>query len=938
MAPLPIITLPYSSVLLPGAILRIPLEDRKDIQALLAKLTYEAIERSTTPQAPNTTPVPAATPRPASSKEPARPHPIGTVGKVIGFEHGRVVLAVGSPAGLQGGAAILVEGINRFRIRNVLQKTPFVEAEVELLPDSIPDQADVELSSLFSAFQSLASTLLHLLRIPRNSPSSTGAPTHLPAPLARRLQDFIASKPIAAAGRLADFFMAALEPSLPERLQLLQELNVKIRLRRAVAILEKRIEEVKVALGGKLNLRTAPAPPPPPTTQIILRPRSGPPHRPFGGGGMPHDEDADNELNQLVQKLAAAGLPAAAQPVVERELSRLRRMTSVQPEYTVQRTYLETIAEVPWSKMTDDKLNGHSMTRAREVLDRDHYGLEKVKKRVLEYLAVLRLRAMLAQEDAVKEKEKVQEEGTPAPPIQASSTTDSANSTTATSDTPVELTPERERFPSQPKPSANANVITRAPILLFVGPPGTGKTSLAKSIATALGRKFHRISLGGVHSEAEIRGHRRTYIAAMPGVIVNGLRKVGVANPVILLDEIDKVGHRSHNGDPSAALLEVLDPEQNHLFTDHYLSPLTIDLSRIIFIATANSLSEIPPPLLDRMETIHLSAYTNLEKIKIAERYLVPKQVWMNGLKEGQVVLGAEAIRAIVEGYTREPGVRNLEREIATVVRGKAVELVMSRDASGNKPGTREYKPEVEIGDLERILGMARFREEEVREGDSGIGMARRPGIVNGLVAFSTGRGVMSGSGAIIFIEAAVMPGGTQGGLRLTGNLGSVIKESVEVALTWVRAHAYDLGLTHSRDDDLMKNKSIHVHCPAGSDPKDGPSAGVAFIVALVSLFSDRPVPATLAMTGEVSLRGRVTAVGAIKEKLIGALSAGIKTVIVPARNRYDVQELPDEVKRGLDIVCAEHIWDVLKVVWPDWRSIGAHDTLSAIAPISSRL
>ncbi|KAF8459566.1 Lon protease C-terminal proteolytic domain-containing protein [Terfezia claveryi] len=676
-------------------------------------------------------------------------------------------------------------------------------------------------------------------------------------------------------------------------------------------------------------VRNAAHQPPPPPTDIVIR-RKLPPAR-GGMGGYGGDEEQYAEIAVLEKKLKEARIPPNAQQTVERELSRLKRMQSAQPEYSIQRTYLETLVEIPWVVETEDRLDVEAMKRAREVLDRDHFGLEKVKRRVLEYLAVLRLKVVLAQEQAaaaVEDKAEVAKEAPSNDPVTVIDPTDPTVSIVNPIPSPRPTTaPELQQLPTQSKAT-----ITRAPILLLVGPPGTGKTSLAKSIATALGRKFHRISLGGIHTEAEIRGHRRTYIAAMPGVVVNGLRRVGVANPVLLLVivwpdrmyEIDKIGGRSHNGDPSAALLEVLDPEQNWSFSDHYVN-IPVDLSKVIFIATANDKREIPPALLDRMETIHLHAYTNLEKFHIASRFLIPKQVALNGLKTDQVQLPEQVIQTLINFYTREPGVRNLEREIGSVVRAKAVQYIDAKDSSN----LGHYKPQVGLEELETILGMQRYRPDLTERGN-------RPGIVNGLVAFSSGHGVMSGSGAIIFIEAAAMPG--QGNLTLTGNLGNVIKESAEVALTWVKAHAYDLGLTNSRDDDLTKNKSIHVHCPAGSDPKDGPSAGVAFIVALVSLFSDRPVPATLAMTGEVSLRGRVTAVGAIKEKLIGALSAGVKTVIVPAPNHYNVQELPDEVKRSLDIVCAQHIWDVLKVVWPDWSSVAAHDTLPSIAPINSRL
>jgi len=386
----------------------------------------------------------------------------------------------------------------------------------------------------------------------------------------------------------------------------------------------------------------------------------------------------------------------------------------------------------------------------------------------------------------------------------------------------------------------------------------------------------------------------------MPGLIVNGLKKVGVANPVFLLDEIDKVGTSSIHGDPSAAMLEVLDPEQNHTFVDHYVN-IPIDLSKVLFIATANTLDTIPPPLLDRMETISLSGYTTLEKRHIANRHLIPKQITTNGLKQDDVDIKEDVLDKIITSYTRESGVRNLEREIGSVCRSKAVQYAEARDTN-TLPA---YSPKVSIEDLEDILGIERFEEELAARG-------AQPGVVTGLVAYSTGT-----QGSILFIEVADMPGGS-GRVQLTGKLGDVLKESVEVALSWVKSHAYDLALTHDPSEDLMKNRSIHVHCPSGAIPKDGPSAGLAHTVALISLFSGKVVPPTIAMTGEVALRGKVMPVGGIKEKLIGALRAGVKKVLLPQQNRKDVKDLPVEVKEGLEIVHVGHIWEALPHIWPD--------------------
>jgi len=615
----------------------------------------------------------------------------------------------------------------------------------------------------------------------------------------------------------------------------------------------------------------------------------------FGAsGGQGNDEEA-NEVEELKKKLDEAKLTPDAQKVADRELKRLAKMNPAQAEHQVCRNYLENLAEIPWTKMTEDNLDAATLSEARKQLDDDHYGLEKIKKRLLEYLAVLKLKQavnmdlekqILAITEASRPKEEPKEE---------------ANSGDEEAVAPVTKQQEqpREQTPEELSILKHKKMVDKSPILLLVGPPGTGKTSLAKSVATALGRQFHRISLGGVRDEAEIRGHRRTYVAAMPGLIVNGLKKVGVANPVFLLDEIDKVGTSSYHGDPSAAMLEVLDPEQNNSFIDHYVN-IPIDLSKVLFIATANTLDTIPPPLLDRMETIQLSGYTTLEKRHIATRHLIPKQITTNGLKSEDVQMDEDVIDRVITSYTREAGVRNLEREIGSVCRSKAVQFAEARDTN-TLPA---YSPTIKIDDLEDILGVERFEEELAAR-------SSQPGIVTGLVAYSTGT-----QGSILFIEVADMPG--SGRVQLTGKLGDVLKESVEVALSWVKSHAYELALTHDPNEDIMKARSIHVHCPSGAIPKDGPSAGLAHTIALISLFSGKTVPPSLAMTGEVSLRGKVMPVGGIKEKLIGALRAGVKKVLLPQQNRKDVKDLPVEVKEGLKIVHIGHIWEALPQVWPD--------------------
>ncbi|CZS89001.1 related to endopeptidase La 2 [Rhynchosporium agropyri] len=882
---LPVIPLAKDTVLLPGIVLRIPVAgNRADIPALMSNVYSRAASKTPNQRLENVhiACVPLGSPylsshgrkmiasddRSTSPKQRPDINP-GNATKDDLFGYGVAAKISGVEGRGTGEFALLVEGIARVRIDRITQERPFCEAGVTYEYDDMISAEDVAMQALFAHLKQLSRELLTLVRLSSLLPR-TSAPAGLSPVLARRLELYIARKSLPDAGILADFMANIVEASSEEKLEVLAALDVKDRLEKAIELLQRQVGNIKnnvsittftsTSLPGNIDLDQMNRI----NNQRARRPgNAGFLPQGLGSGGHGEDDQEPNEMEELKKKIDAAKMTPEAAKVADRELKRLKKMSPAQAEYQVTRNYLENLTEIPWTAMTEDHLGVETLTRARKQLDDDHYGLDKVKKRLLEYLAVLKLKQSI-NEDVNAQIAKAEEDKAEAR---------------------LEILKSKK-------------MVDKSPILLLVGPPGVGKTSLAKSVATALGRKFHRISLGGVRDEAEIRGHRRTYVAAMPGLIVQGLKKVGTSNPVFLLDEIDKVGTSNFHGDPSAAMLEVLDPEQNHTFTDHYVN-IPIDLSKVIFIATANSLDTIPPPLLDRMETISLSGYTTLEKRHIALQHLIPKQVRTNGLGDGQVEFNSDVVSKIIESYTRESGVRNLEREIGSVCRAKAVEYAEAKDADH----AENYKPQLSVEDIEDILGIGKY-DEEIAEKTS------RPGIVTGLVAYNSG-----GNGSILFIEVADMPG--SGSVQLTGKLGDVLKESVEVALSWVKAHAYELGLTADPSENIMKNRSIHVHCPSGAIPKDGPSAGMAHTIALISLFSGKAVPPTMAMTGEISLRGRVTAVGGIKEKLIGALRAGVKTVLLPAQNKKDAKDLPQEVKDGLEIIHVRHIWEAMQHVWP---------------------
>ncbi|KFX97161.1 hypothetical protein V497_00032 [Pseudogymnoascus sp. VKM F-4516 (FW-969)] len=922
----PVIPLAANTVLLPGNGLRIPFAaSRPDIPALLSQVYTRASSKPASQRyhnahvicVPLNSPLLSSNgqklltedkdgkenkhtiPDPASAKKKDL-YTWGTAAKISGVE-GRGT----------GEFSLIVEGVSRVRILKVTQERPYFEADVQYETDVAPSPKDTEVQALFGTLKTLSRELLTLLRLTSLLPRLSGASGLTPM-LARRIEMFIAKKDISEAGSLADFVSNLVEATLEEKLQILAAIDVRTRLERAVELLNKQVSAIKGNI--KITSMTSSTVPMNGELDLLNRQKSRAlnrgtaagfmPGMPGQGQGPPQDDQEPNEVDELEQKIEAAHLTPEAAKVAGRELKRLKKMPQQQAEYNVIRTYLENLAEIPWSAMTEDKLGTDTLKRARKQLDDDHYGLDKVKKRLLEYLAVLKLKQSI--NDGVEAQIKTAE-AEAAEQAKASEKPEDAAEAEQKQEAPAVDSAKIQILKSK-------RMVDKSPILLLVGPPGVGKTSLAKSIATALGRKFHRISLGGVRDEAEIRGHRRTYVASMPGLIVSGLKKVGVANPVILLDEIDKVGTSNFHGDPSAAMLEVLDPEQNHSFTDHYVN-IPIDLSKVLFIATANDLSTIPPPLLDRMETIQLPGYTTLEKRHIASQHLIPKQIRTNGLDLTNVVFPDEVTSKIIESYTREAGVRNLERELGAVCRAKAVAYSDALDSSA----LASYNPVLTLAEIEEILGTEKF-DEELAE------TRARPGIVTGLVAYASG-----GNGSILFIEVADMPG--SGSVQLTGTLGAVLKESVEVALSWVKAHAADLGLAEP-GENIMKSRSIHVHCPGGAVPKDGPSAGMAHAVALVSLFSGRSVPPSVAMTGELSLRGRVHPVGGIKEKLIGALRAGVKKVILPEGNRKDARELPEEVKQGLEIVHVRHIWETIRLIWPEteWRG------LSEFADIEARI
>lgn len=688
-----------------------------------------------------------------------------------------------------GSVRFLVQGLSRVKVKGFVKTEPYPLARVEVIEEKV--QKNVELEALVRNVLDILKKVVDL------------APY-----LSEELQ--VSAINTEDPNRLADLIASNLNIKVAQKQELLETFDTRERLRkvfshinREVEVLElsKRIQSEAASELGKTQ------------REYILREQLKAIHKELGEA-----DDRTAELEEFKKKISKAKIPPEALEAAQKELDRLGKMNPAAAEYTVSRTYLDWLVNLPWSKSTQDVLE---IQKAKKVLDEDHYDLDKVKERILEHLAVRKLKQDM-----------------------------------------------------------------KGPILCFVGPPGVGKTSLGISIARAMGRKFNRISLGGMRDEAEIRGHRRTYIGALPGRVIQGIRRAGSNNPIFMLDEVDKIG-QDFRGDPASALLEVLDPEQNNTFSDHYLD-VPFDLSKVMFITTANVLDPIPRVLRDRMEVIELPGYTHLEKLQIAKRHLIPKELSNHGLGSEHITFQDQALRRIIADYTREAGLRNLDREIATICR-KVAKTV----ASGQK-----RKVEIIPKNLERFLGPVRFFQEMVQR-------APQIGVVPGVAWTQTG-------GDLMFVEATKMKG--KKSLTLTGYLGEVMKESVQTALSYIRSASSKLGI----DEDFFNKYDIHVHVPAGAIPKDGPSAGITMATAIASLLMEKPVKVQLAMTGELTLRGDVLPIGGLKEKALAAYRAGVRTLILPKENQKDMVDIPDEIKKKVKFVFVETMDQVLKLALTD--------------------
>jgi ATP-dependent Lon protease len=723
--------------------------------------------------------------------EPKDLYPVGTVAVVH-----RLFRAP------DGTIRLLVQGLSRFRLGEFLETDPYLKANIELIPETIEEGIEIEAlaRNAREQFEKIAEMI-------------TSIPRELVASVLS-LED-----PLQTVYTIANFQRM----DLKDAQEILEIDSVSDKLRKLAGILAREVEVLEI--GQKIQ-NEARSEIEKVQREYFLREQLKAIQRELGEG-----DEQTAEIEEFRQKIEAAKMPEEADKMSRRELDRMSRLPTAAAEYGVIRTYLDWLVSVPWSVITEDNLD---ITHAREVLDQDHYGLEDVKERILEYLAVRKLRHERREElDALENDDEIRR-------------------------------------------------VREGVILCFVGPPGVGKTSLGRSIARAMGREFIRISLGGVRDEAEIRGHRRTYIGAMPGRILQAIRRIETRNPVFMMDEVDKLTYDFH-GDPASALLEVLDPEQNSEFRDHYLE-VAFDLSQVMFITTANLLEPIPGPLRDRMEIIQISSYTDNEKIEIAKGYLIPRQLRENGLMAEEVSFTPDSLETIIRSYTREAGVRNLEREIGAVSR-----KVVTQIAEG-KTEAVVIKPDM----IKEYLGRPKYYSyEEIAERTS------IPGVATGLAYTPTG-------GDVLFIEATRMPGGK--GFQLTGSLGDVMQESAKAALSFVRSRADALGLPN----DFFEKSDFHLHVPAGAQPKDGPSAGVTMATALVSLVSGKPVREDVGMTGEITLRGQVLPIGGVKEKVLAAHRSGLKTVILPSRNEADLEDLPEEVRKDIKFVFVQTVDDVL--------------------------
>ncbi|MGA9347882.1 MAG: endopeptidase La [Anaerolineae bacterium] len=712
-----------------------------------------------------------------------------------------------------GTVILLVQGLERIKIREFTQSEPYLKAEVEVSPDFVEETVEVEalMRNIVELFRRLVALVPHI-------------PDEL-IMLALSVDD---------PRQLVYAIATYMRMDLTDAQEMLELDEVKEKLRKLMVTLNRELEVLE--LGKKIQTEAQTE-----MTKVqreyFLREQLKAIKKELG-----EEDEQTMEIEELRQKIEAAGMPEEAEKEAKRELDRLSNLPTAAAEYSVIRTYLDWLVNLPWDKSTEDNLD---IARARRVLDEDHYDLGDIKERILEYLAVRKLRL-----------ERKTEEEEPADYIRM----------------------EREGV-----------------ILCFIGPPGTGKTSLGRSIAHALGRKFVRQSLGGVRDEAEIRGHRRTYIGALPGRIIQALRRVESRNPIFMLDEIDKVG-QDWRGDPSSALLEVLDPEQNRDFRDHYLD-VPFDLSQVMFITTGNILDTIPPALRDRMEILRLSGYTEEEKIKIAKQYLIPRQIRENSLRSEEIEFSEGTIRKVIRDYTREAGVRNLERELGSICRKVATKVAEASESADRRISERTLISEEKVIEF---LGKPKYFFEAAERTEI-------PGVATGVAWTPTG-------GDIVFVEATKMPG--KKGFTLTGQLGDVMKESAQAALSYVRSKAKELGI----DEGFFEENDIHIHVPTGAVPKDGPSAGVTMATALVSLLLNKPIRSDVGMTGEITLRGQVLPVGGIKEKVLAAHRVGLKTVILPKRNEPDLDDVPEDVKKEMKFILADQVDQVFSAALAEGR------------------